>query len=232
MQIASHVRTMTGELGPAVMGLRDAGRQEEVQGATTNRGYHQQPFTLQGNTAVLVREVFPGAAERGADVEEIFLPEHSLRFCTGCFHCRSEGGCPLPDHFEEIRRMPYTSDGMILGSPAYCQQPNAIVKNLFDRLGHLHPVQIAAGWQVYRRAVHGRRLWRRQGRPGAGRHRVRYVRPWVRHRHSGTRARLAAHRAQARGIPAGAGSSKTTLLLGFEVTCDLGGQHNWRVSSV
>jgi multimeric flavodoxin WrbA len=76
--------------------------------------------TRNGNTAVLVREALQAAAEHGAGVEEIFLPAHKLRHCTGCFHCMSEGGCPLPDDFEEIRRKLYTCDGFAIGVAIRC----------------------------------------------------------------------------------------------------------------
>lgn len=52
-----------------------------------------------GNTALLVRKALQSATERGADVEGILLPAHKLHDCTGCFHCMSEGGCPVPDDF-------------------------------------------------------------------------------------------------------------------------------------
>ena len=88
-----------------------------------------------GNTAVLVREALRAAAERGAEVEEILLPALKLRYCTGCLHCMSQGGCLLSDGFEEIRLKLYSCDGIVIGSPTYLQRPNAIMKNLFDRLG-------------------------------------------------------------------------------------------------
>jgi multimeric flavodoxin WrbA len=92
-----------------------------------------------GNTAVLVREALRAAVECGAEVEEIFLPALKLQYCTGCYHCMSEGGCPLPDGFEEIRRKLYACDGIVIGSPTYVQKPNAMMKNLFDRLGLFTP---------------------------------------------------------------------------------------------
>ncbi len=88
-----------------------------------------------GNTAVLVREALRAAAECGAEVEEVFLPALKLRTCAGCLHCMSEGGCLLPDDFEQLRRKLYSCDGIVLGSPTYLQKPNALMSNLFDRLG-------------------------------------------------------------------------------------------------
>lgn len=88
-----------------------------------------------GNTAALVREALKGAEEKGAIIKEIFLPKYNLEFCTGCLKCIAVGKCPLPDDFSEIRDTLYESDGIIWGAPTYCGAPNAIMKNLFDRLG-------------------------------------------------------------------------------------------------
>ncbi len=88
-----------------------------------------------GNTAVLVREALRAAAAQGAEVEEIFLPEHNLLFCQGCSRCMTDGRCHLSDDFEEIRSKVYAADGLVLGSPTYGGGPSAIMKNFFDRLG-------------------------------------------------------------------------------------------------
>jgi multimeric flavodoxin WrbA len=89
----------------------------------------------EGNTAALVRQALGAARAGGADVEEIFLPEHNLRFCQGCSRCLVEGRCHLPDDFEEIRTKVYAADGLVLGSPTYGGGPSAVMKNFFDRLG-------------------------------------------------------------------------------------------------
>jgi multimeric flavodoxin WrbA len=98
-----------------------------------------------GNTAVLVREALRGAAERGAEVEEIFLAEHRLNFCTGCSRCLEVGRCHLPDDFEELKGKLHAADGVVLGSPTYGAEPNATMKNLFDRLGMLAYLTSAFG---------------------------------------------------------------------------------------
>jgi multimeric flavodoxin WrbA len=92
-----------------------------------------------GNTSVLVRQVLQAAAERGAEVEEVFLPALKLNYCAGCYHCMSEGGCPQPDGFEEIRAKLYACDGIVLGSPTYVQKPNAMMVNFINRLGLFTP---------------------------------------------------------------------------------------------
>lgn len=88
-----------------------------------------------GNTAALVREALKGAEKEGAVTKEIFLPKYRLYFCTGCLKCVSDGKCPIQDDFMEIRELLYEADGIIWGSPTYSGAVNAIMKNLFDRLG-------------------------------------------------------------------------------------------------
>lgn len=87
------------------------------------------------NSAVLVREALKGAAEKGMDTREIYLPEYDLDYCTGCLSCMKSGKCRLSDGFNELREQLYEADGIIWGSPTYAGAPNAIMKNFIDRLG-------------------------------------------------------------------------------------------------
>ncbi|NRY59518.1 flavodoxin family protein [Clostridium beijerinckii] len=88
-----------------------------------------------GNTASLVREAINGAKEEGASVTEIFLANYKLEFCKGCLICNAKGKCPINDGFEEIRKLIYEADGIILGSPTYALEYNAVMKCFFERLG-------------------------------------------------------------------------------------------------
>lgn len=88
-----------------------------------------------GNTATLVREALNGARERGAETEEIFLPEHNLKYCKGCMTCSKTGRCPMNDGFEDIRATLREVDCIILSTPTYGASPSAMMKNLLDRLG-------------------------------------------------------------------------------------------------
>jgi multimeric flavodoxin WrbA len=87
------------------------------------------------NSAVLVRESLKGASEKGAETKEIYLPEYDLEYCTGCLSCMKCGKCHLPDGFNGLRDQLYAADGIIWGAPTYAGAPNAIMKNLIDRLG-------------------------------------------------------------------------------------------------
>ncbi len=87
------------------------------------------------NSAALVREALEGAAQHGVNVMEVYLPEYRLDFCTGCLSCMKAGQCRLADRFNELREQLYLADGIIWGTPTYAAAPNAIMKNLIDRLG-------------------------------------------------------------------------------------------------
>ena len=88
-----------------------------------------------GNTATLLRQVLKGARQKGAEVEEIFLPDYDIKFCTGCDFCMKKGGCPLDDDFEMLQEKFTNADGIVLGSPNYASAPNAMMKRLIERFG-------------------------------------------------------------------------------------------------
>lgn len=88
-----------------------------------------------GSSAVVARQALKGAAEAGAEAEEIYLPNYKLEYCKGCFTCMSKGRCPINDDFEGLREKLYKADGIIISSPCYGLAPNAIMKNFLDRIG-------------------------------------------------------------------------------------------------
>lgn len=89
----------------------------------------------QGNTATLVKEILQGAATEGAEIREIFLPDYTIEFCTGCSACLSQGKCPISDDFDALKQSLLDADGLILGSPTYACTPNAMMKRFLERFG-------------------------------------------------------------------------------------------------
>jgi multimeric flavodoxin WrbA len=88
-----------------------------------------------GNTATLVRQALKGAKDNGVETEEIFLADYNLEFCRGCFSCLAEGKCCIDDDLEYLRDKLVIADGIIIGSPTYGLEPNAIMKNFMERIG-------------------------------------------------------------------------------------------------
>lgn len=87
-----------------------------------------------GSTAKLLNEALKGAGDRGAEVEFIYLPDYDLKFCVGCQTCLSEDHCALQDDINPLREKVLRADGLILASPAYEADINAVMKNFFDRI--------------------------------------------------------------------------------------------------
>jgi multimeric flavodoxin WrbA len=89
----------------------------------------------EGNSATLVREALRGAAESGAEIREIYLPEYRIEFCRGCLGCMAAGKCGIADDFEQVKAILTEADGVILSSPTFAGAPCARMKNLLDRFG-------------------------------------------------------------------------------------------------
>ncbi len=88
-----------------------------------------------GNTSTLVRQALKGAENNGVEVEEIFLANYNLEFCRGCFGCLERGKCFINDDLEYLRKKLIEANGIIIGSPTYGLEPNAIMKNFVERIG-------------------------------------------------------------------------------------------------
>jgi multimeric flavodoxin WrbA len=88
-----------------------------------------------GNSAKLTQNVLMGAKEMGADIEEIYLPDFNLKYCKGCLSCVSGNACVLNDDLNYLRNILITSDGIIMSSPCYGLEPNAIMMNFLQRIG-------------------------------------------------------------------------------------------------
>lgn len=100
-----------------------------------------------GNSVTLAREAIKGCMEKGAEIDEIHLPDHDIEFCKGCMSCLSGDRCILDDDLNALRKRLENADGLILSSPTHGLQPNAIWKNFFDRIGL---------YSVYRSSLKGK----------------------------------------------------------------------------
>jgi multimeric flavodoxin WrbA len=98
--------------------------------------------TRDGNTCVLAREVLRGAAESGAQTEEILLADHRIEFCRGCISrnpkacCMATGVCVINDDVKVLKQKLAEANGIVLASPSYGIMESARMKNfLVDRIG-------------------------------------------------------------------------------------------------
>ena len=93
-----------------------------------------------GNTAILVREVFSELQDEGIDTEMVQLAGKTIRGCTACGKCfeNKNKRCAIDNDFanECIEKM-VEADGIILASPTYFADVTAEIKALIDRAGYV-----------------------------------------------------------------------------------------------
>jgi multimeric flavodoxin WrbA len=119
-----------------------------------------------GNTAILVRQVFAELEKDGIETELVQLAGERLRGCIACYQCwqTKDGTCAVKDDCinDCISKMT-AADGVILASPTYFADITTEIKALIDRAGmvarangHMFRRKIGAGVIAVRRggAIH------------------------------------------------------------------------------
>ena len=91
-----------------------------------------------GNTAILVKQVFTELEEAGVTTELVQLAGKPLRGCTACMQCweKRDGRCVIDNDLlnSYVDKM-QAADGIILASPTYFADITAETKALIDRAG-------------------------------------------------------------------------------------------------
>ena len=119
-----------------------------------------------GNTAILVRQVFNELEKAGIETELVQLAGERLRGCIACYQCwqSKDGSCAVQDDCinDCIGKM-RAADGIILASPTYFADITTEIKALIDRAGmvarandHMFKRKAGAGIIAVRRggAIH------------------------------------------------------------------------------
>jgi multimeric flavodoxin WrbA len=91
-----------------------------------------------GNTSLIIREVFRALEENGIETELVQLGGSSIRGCTACGACfkTQNGLCAMQgDPINEILRKAAQADGIILGSPVYFADVTPEMKAFIERAG-------------------------------------------------------------------------------------------------
>jgi multimeric flavodoxin WrbA len=91
-----------------------------------------------GNTSVLIRQVFAELEKEGIATELVHVGGKPIRGCTACMKCgeNKNSQCvitadSLNDHLEKM----FAADAIILGSPVYFSDVTSEMKALIDRAG-------------------------------------------------------------------------------------------------
>jgi len=91
-----------------------------------------------GNTAIIIREVFKELEKHGIDTELIQIGGRGIRGCRACYTCAQtlDRKCIIKDDpvNECIEKM-VEADGIILGSPTYFADVTAEMKAFIERVG-------------------------------------------------------------------------------------------------
>ncbi|MFZ5451783.1 MAG: NAD(P)H-dependent oxidoreductase [Thermodesulfobacteriota bacterium] len=110
-----------------------------------------------GNTSQLIAMLKEHLAGEGFGLEEIFLNQQQIEYCTGCGVCIEKGACWIRDDHKGVVKKLLDADAVILASPVYFRHVTAQMKTFLDRsLGYGHrprgtwkpglAVSVSAGW--------------------------------------------------------------------------------------
>jgi multimeric flavodoxin WrbA/putative sterol carrier protein len=92
-----------------------------------------------GNTSQMLAMLGENLSRAGLELEEIFLSQHQIGFCTGCATCLETGACWVRDDYNSVVRSVLEADAVILASPVYFFNVTAQMKTFLDRsLGYGH----------------------------------------------------------------------------------------------
>ena len=90
-----------------------------------------------GNTAILVKEVFKELEAEGIQTELIQLSGKKIRGCAACYKCieNKNQRCAVNDDVNPIIEKMAEADGIILASPTYFADVTSELKAVIDRSG-------------------------------------------------------------------------------------------------
>lgn len=94
----------------------------------------------EGNTAILINEVFKILESNGIETEMIQLGNKTVHGCTACLKCKEiqDGKCHIKnDHLNFCIEKMNEADGIIIGSPVYFADVTPEVKALIDVAGYV-----------------------------------------------------------------------------------------------
>ena len=97
--------------------------------------FNGSPRGRKSNSHLIVEPLLEGAREAGAQTEEIFLIEHDIKYCRGCFVCwgKTPGTCAIKDDMARLLNLFLESDYAGMATPVYNMYMTGLLKNFTDR---------------------------------------------------------------------------------------------------
>jgi len=91
-----------------------------------------------GNTAIVVREIFQKLVQQGLETELVQLAGIEIKACLACYRCfeNKDQHCSVEDdELNQFIDKMLAAEGIILASPTYIGDVTSIIKALIDRAG-------------------------------------------------------------------------------------------------
>lgn len=97
--------------------------------------FNGSPRGRRSNTDRILQPFLEGAREAGADTETVYLEEHEIRACRGCFTCwtRTPGVCVHKDDMPNLLAKMRHADVTVYATPLYVFTVSGIMKDFMDR---------------------------------------------------------------------------------------------------
>lgn len=98
--------------------------------------FNGSPRGRHGNTHIMVEHFLEGAADSGAQTENIILCDKKISHCLGCFACwtKTPGKCVIDDDMTALLEKIKEADIIVMASPVYVDNVTGILKNFLDRI--------------------------------------------------------------------------------------------------
>lgn len=92
-----------------------------------------------GNTAILIKQVFVSLNREGIETELIELAGQQVGGCIACQKCmeKRDKRCAVDDYFNQCYEKVLAAEGIVLGSPTYFSDMTTAMKSFIDRAGYV-----------------------------------------------------------------------------------------------